>query len=132
MSTGSPYTRPGSVPNDHLGQEDDEVRGAIRFAVVAAVAGIGFLVLAAFWVSSCGVAADLDTVACGRPVRTALGLGGPVILFGSGVWAFLRTYRLWRVGGTWWGWQGAGWFLMMVMLLALTLGFIPIGGYGAG
>jgi hypothetical protein len=115
-----------------LGQEDDDVRAAIRFAVVAAVAGIGFLVIAALWASSCGAAVDIDTVACGRPGRTLLGLGAPAILFGAGVWAFVRTYQLWRAGGTWWGWQGAGWFLMMVMLLSLTLGFIPIAGFGAG
>ena len=130
MNTGNRNT---SMPDDHLGQEDDEVRGAIHFAAAAAVAGIGFLVIAALWVSSCGAAAgDVDTVACGRPGRTLLVLGAPAILFATGLWAFVRTYRVWRAGGTWWGWQGAGWFLMLLMLLALTMGFIPIAGYGAG
>ena len=39
---------------DRLGQEDDEVRAAIRFAVLAAVAGVGFVIMAAVWVSTCG------------------------------------------------------------------------------
>ncbi len=130
MFTGRQHIDIASIPDDHLGQEDSEVRHAIRFAVVAAVAGVGFLVIAALWAGSCG--ADIDTVACGRPGRTVLGLGAPVILFGSGLWAFLRTYQRWRAGRTWWGWQGAGWFLMMLMLLTLTLGFVPIAGVGAG
>ena len=40
-------------PGDRLGQEDREVHAAIRFAALAAVAGMGFLVLAALWVSTC-------------------------------------------------------------------------------
>ena len=56
----------------------------------------------------------------------------PLAIDLSGLWAFLRTYRVWRAGGTWGGWQGAGWFLLMLMLLALTMGFAPIAGYGTG
>ena len=46
----------------------------------------------------------------------------------GGIGAFVRTYRVWRAQGTWWGWQGAGWFLMMVMLLTLTMGFPVLAG----
>ncbi len=117
--------------SDNLGREDHEVRSAIRFAVVAAIAGVALLVVAALWASTCnGPAADIDTVACGATQRTLLGLLAPAILFGSAVWAFVRTYLVWRAEGTWWGWQGAGWFLMMVMLLTLTMGFPPIAGPG--
>lgn len=115
--------------SDRLGHEDDEVRAAIRFAITAALAGVGFLIVAALWVSTCnGAAADIDTVACGAPQRTVLGLGAPVILMGSAIRAFVRTYRVWRQEGTWWGWQGAGWFLMMIMLLTLTMGVPAIIG----
>jgi hypothetical protein len=37
------------------------------------------------------------------------------------VWAFLRTYQVWRARGGWWIWQGAGWFLMLLMLVVLTM-----------
>ncbi|MGO9382953.1 MAG: hypothetical protein ACLP4W_12890 [Mycobacterium sp.] len=112
---------------DRLGQEDGEVRAAIRFAVLAAVAGVAFFILAALWVSTCpGV--GVDTVACGAPQRTLLALGSPLILFAAGVWAFLRTYRVWKVGGTWWGWHGAGWFLLTLMVVTLGLGVGPIAG----
>jgi len=112
---------------DRLGQEDGEVRAAIRFAVLAAVAGLAFVILAALWVSTCA-GTGVDTVACGAPQRTLLALGSPLILFAAGVWAFLRTYRVWKAGGTWWGWHGAGWFLLTLMVVTLGLGVGPIAG----
>ena len=113
---------------DRLGHSDHEVRSAIRFAAGVAVAGLAFVVIAALWVSTCGAAADIDTVACGRPQRTLLAIGAPAILLFGGIWAFWRTYQVWRRSGTWWPWQGAGWFLMMLMLLTLTMGFAPLAG----
>jgi hypothetical protein len=113
---------------DQLGRETREVRAAIRFAVVAALAGVGFVIVAALWVSTCGASAGIDTVACGVPQRTLLGLGGPAILLSSAIWAFFRTYRVWRDGGVWWGWQGAGWFLLTLMLLTLTMSFPLLAG----
>jgi hypothetical protein len=112
---------------DRLGQEDDEVRAAIRFAVIAAVAGVGFVIMAAAWVSTCG-GMSVDTVACGPPERTLLAFGGPLILFVAGLWSFLRTYRVWRDEGTWWGWHGAGWFLLTLMLVTLSMSVPTIAG----
>jgi hypothetical protein len=113
---------------DRLGQQDNEVRAAIRFAVLAAAAGVTFLIVAALWASTCKGAMDTDTVACGAPQRAALAFGAPLILLAGGCWAFLRTYRVWRERGVWWAWQGAGWFLLMLMLVALTMGASPIAG----
>ncbi|HWS92553.1 MAG TPA: hypothetical protein VN255_10575 [Mycobacterium sp.] len=114
-------------PGDRLGQEDGEVRAAIRFAVLAAAAGVGFVIMAALWVSTCP-GTGVDTVACGPPQRTLLAFGSPLILFAAGLWAFLRTYRVWKAGGTWWGWHGAGWFLLTLMVVTLGLGVGPIAG----
>jgi hypothetical protein len=112
---------------DRLGQDDGEVRAAIRFALLAATAGVGFVVVAALWVSTCR-GTSVNTVACGPPERTMLAFGGPLILLGSGLWAFLRTYRVWRCEGVWWGWHGAGWFLLTLMIVALAMGVPPIAG----
>jgi hypothetical protein len=113
---------------DHIGRVDGTVRAAFRFAALVAAGGIAFLIVAALWVSTCGNTTDVDTVACGVPQRTLLGLGAPIILFAGAVWAFVRTYRVWRVEGTWWGWQGAGWFLLTLMLVTLTMGFPVLAG----
>lgn len=112
---------------DRLGQEDSEVRAAVRFAVVAAAAGVGFVIMAALWVSTCP-GMGVDTVACGPPERTLLAFGGPLILLVGGLWAFLRTYRVWRAEGTWWAWHGAGWFLLTLMVVTLSMGVPPIAG----
>jgi hypothetical protein len=104
------------------------VHAAIRFAVLAAVAGLAFVVVAAVWASTCTGAMAIDTVACGAPQRTILAFGAPVILLAAGCWAFVRTYRIWRDYGTWWAWQGAGWFLLMLMLVTLTMGAPIIAG----
>ncbi|MDT5145513.1 MAG: hypothetical protein QOC58_158 [Mycobacterium sp.] len=114
-------------PGDRLGQEDHEVHAAIRFAVLAATAGLGFLILAALWVSTCP-GTSVDTAACGAPQRTMLAFGSPLLLFAAGLWAFLRTYRVWKAEGTWWGWHGAGWFLLTLMVLTVSLGVAPIAG----
>ncbi len=112
---------------DRAGQRDTEVRAAIRFAALATAAGVGFVVMAALWVSTCGEAST-DTVACGPPERALLAFGGPLILLVAGLWAFLRTYQVWRDQGTWWGWHGAGWFLLTLMLVALSMSVPPIAG----
>ncbi|HEY6575822.1 MAG TPA: hypothetical protein VI029_13000 [Mycobacterium sp.] len=112
-------------PNDL--QHDDSVGAAVRFAAVFGVLGVGFLVVAAGWVSTCS-GSTLDTVACGAPERTLLALGAPVILLVGGVWAFVRTYRAWRNEETWWAWQGAGWFLLTSMLFVLVTSLPPLAG----
>lgn len=104
------------------------MRAAIRFAILSAGAGVGFLVMAALWVSTCGGRAGIDTVACGPPQRTLLALGAPLILFAGGIWAFVRTYRVWRDRGIWWAWHGAGWFLLTLMVVTLSMGFPVIAG----
>ncbi len=112
---------------DRLGQEDREVHAAVRFAVLVAAAAVGFVVMAALWVSTCP-GMGVDTVACGAPQRTLLAFGGPLISFAGGLWAFLRTYRVWKARGTWWGWHGAGWFLLTLTVLMVSLGVGPIAG----
>jgi hypothetical protein len=121
-------TQRQSSGGDRLGHEDNEVRAAVRFAVLAAAAGMAFFIVAAVWASTCKGATAIDTVACGAPQLTILAFGAPVILLAAGCRAFLRTYRVWRDCGTWWGWQGAGWFLLMLMLVTLTMGVPPIAG----
>lgn len=112
---------------DRLGRADRDVHSAVRFAALATVAAIGFLVMAALWVSTCP-GTSVDTVACGAPQRTMLAFGAPLILLAGGLWAFLRTYRVWRDEGTWWGWHGAGWFLFTLMVLTVSMGVPPIAG----
>ena len=45
----------------------------------------------------------------------------PAILMAGGIGAFVKTYRVWKVEGAWPAWQGAGWFLLTLMLLCLAI-----------
>jgi xanthine/uracil permease len=78
-------------------------RAAVTYAVsVIAVAGIALVVFAF----------TRETVAA---------VLVPAVLFLGGIGAFIQTYRVWRRGGTWPIWQGAGWFLFAVFLLGLPV-----------
>ena len=113
-------------PNDTR-QDDANVREAVRFGLVVAVLSVAFLVVAAVWVSTCG-GATADTAACGVPQRALLAVGAPVILLIGGLRAFFRTYQTWRNHETWWAWQGAGWSLLTLMLVALTMSMPTLAG----
>jgi hypothetical protein len=45
----------------------------------------------------------------------------PAVLFIGGIGAFVQTYRLWKAEGGWVAWQGAGWFLLTLMLFCLSI-----------
>lgn len=114
---------------DDLRHDDAHVREAIRFGLGVAVLAAAFLVVAVVWVSTCD-GSTVDTAACGTPQRMLLALGAPVILLIGGLRAFFRTYQTWKRQETWWAWQGAGWFLMTLMLLVLTMSLPALAGIG--
>jgi hypothetical protein len=77
---------------------------AIYIGAVVAVAGIAFAVYAL---------TARDSVVVASLV--------PAILFAGGVGAFAKTYREWKAQGAWVAWQGAGWFLLILMLVCLSI-----------
>jgi hypothetical protein len=86
-------------------RDPEALRQAIRYgAAVIVVAGVAFAVFAVV---------DKGSVVLASTV--------PAILFLGGVGALVRAYRVWRAGGTWVIWQGAGWFLLTLMLVCLSI-----------
>lgn len=49
----------------------------------------------------------------------------PVVFLAGGIGALVQAYRIWRRGGRWPIWQGAGWLLFALMLATLAL---PVAG----
>ena len=45
----------------------------------------------------------------------------PAILLAGGIGAFVRTYRVWKHRGARPAWQGAEWFLLVLMLVTLSI-----------
>jgi hypothetical protein len=105
---------------EQVRQDDAGVREAVRFGALVAVAAIAYLATAAVWMSTCS-GATADMLACGAPQRTLLAVGAPAILLLGGLRAFFRTYQSWRKQETSWAWQGAGWFLVTLMLVVLAM-----------
>jgi hypothetical protein len=94
---------------------------AARFAAVVVVMALVVLGLALWWVHGCkSVGAD-PLANCGRLQRNTLAIGAPLILFLGAIGACVRTIQVWRARGRWWIWQGAGWFLLALMLVVLFL-----------
>jgi len=86
-------------------RDPEALRQAVRYgATVIVVAGVAFAVFAVV---------DKGSVVLASTV--------PAILFLGGVGALVRAYRVWRAGGTWVIWQGAGWFLLTLMLVCLSI-----------
>lgn len=96
-------------------------RRAVRYTL--AVLGVAALVCAgtAIW-SATAQCRDADSLLCDTPSQVAVLFGPGVLLFLGGIGAFVETIRVWRRGGTWPIWQGAGWFLFLIMLFYLGIG----------
>jgi hypothetical protein len=45
----------------------------------------------------------------------------PAVLLLGGIGAFVKTFRMWKAQGAWPAWQGAGWFLLILMLVCLSV-----------
>lgn len=87
------FTRPG------------DYRTAVVYTlVVIALAGVAF----AFYATG-----PRDSV-----FRAAL---VPAFLFAGGVGALIRAYREWKIERGWTAWQGAGWLLLLSMLVTLSV-----------
>jgi NADH:ubiquinone oxidoreductase subunit H len=86
-------------------RDPEALRHAVAYGIgVIVVAGVAFAVFAVV---------DKGSVVLASAV--------PGILFLGGVGALVQAYRVWRNGGTWPIWQGAGWFLLTLMLVCLSI-----------
>lgn len=93
-------------------------RKAVRFclAVLALAAVVIGLTLAWAFTQRGDQCTDAEFAVCASPDRYILAMVPTAILLGGGIVAFVRSYRLYRAGGAWPIWQGAGWFLFVLML----------------
>ena len=80
-------------------------RAALSYVVtIVALAGVAFIAFL--------------TIARDSPMWA---MGTPLVLLAGAVGAFIQTYRVWRARGTWPIWHGAGWFLLTLMLVSLSI-----------
>jgi hypothetical protein len=99
---------------------------AARFTGVVVAIALVVLLGCLAWVNGCKsgtdqVSGQVSLAHCSGLQRNSLAIGPAAILAIGGIWAFVRTYQVWRARGGWWIWQGAGWFLMVLMLVVLAM-----------
>jgi hypothetical protein len=83
--------------------------------VVVALALI--VMLAAGWSTNGHSCPQRGFLACDPAARDVIAYVPTAILAVGGITAFVATYRVWRRGGEWRVWHGAGWALFILMTL---------------
>ncbi|WP_067806852.1 hypothetical protein [Nocardia beijingensis] len=101
-------------------------RAATYVVSVLVTAALVFL-LTVLWAAQ-RECVDQDKLLCDTAAQLAVVLGPPVVLLIGGIGAFVETYVQWRRGRTWPIWQGAGWFLFVLMLAYLSIGSGALAG----
>ncbi len=97
------------------------VRAATKYVLAVIAAAAAVVVLALIWANAnAEQCTDADFFVCSNPERLLFLMGPPTILLLGGLGAFVKTYRVWRNGGVWPIWQGAGWALFVLMLVYIT------------
>lgn len=89
-----------------------------------AVVGVALLLMAitvAWAAANRDECADAQFLVCASPDRYVLVFGPTAILLLGGLGAFVRAYQVWRRGGTWPIWHGAGWALLTFMVIYLGI-----------
>ncbi|TSD99584.1 hypothetical protein FOS14_11970 [Skermania sp. ID1734] len=101
-------------------------RGSFRHAVAFTFADIAAaliaLIAALIWASNRAACAQADSVLCDGSARTVVLFLPALVLLIGGLIAFGKTYLVWRNGGAWPIWQGAGWVMFVCLLLFLGVG----------
>ncbi|MFF2395674.1 hypothetical protein [Nocardia sp. NPDC058114] len=108
------------------GADDGQYRRAVLYVVC--VVGVAALVFAAVnvWAANRGACADAQTHLCDTLSESAIVIGPSAVVLLGGIGAFIQTYQRWRAGNSWRTWQGAGWFLFILMTAYLAIGAATI------
>ncbi|MFC6010474.1 hypothetical protein [Nocardia lasii] len=96
-------------------------RAALYGVVVVGVAALVFAVVNV-WAAGRDGCAEASTHLCDTPAKAAVVIGPSLVLLLGGLGAFVQTYREYRDGKPWVTWQGAGWFLFILMTVYLAIG----------
>lgn len=110
------YSDPARKQRDHR-----TYRRAAGFTLTVIALAAACFGTAVFWIGQCSSSMDTHAPACGRSSDTLIAVGSPLILLVGGVIAFVQTYLVWRRRESWWIWQGAGWILLLLMVMNLAL-----------
>ena len=96
-------------------------RRAAMYTVAVMGGAVVVALLSVAWMSIDSGDCAESMMECAGGEKYVLVFGPPALLLLGGVGAFVQTYRVWRAGGRWPIWQGAGWMLFVFMLIYASL-----------
>ncbi|NMM84563.1 hypothetical protein B2J88_09335 [Rhodococcus sp. SRB_17] len=108
--------------------DPEEFRRAAIFTIVVVGTALAVLLLDALAVNRQSGDSESGGGESGMSGIGILAFAPSAVFLIGGLAAFVQTYRVWRRSGTWPIWQGAGWFLMVLMLFSLGLAASDYGG----
>jgi hypothetical protein len=94
---------------------------AVWFSTAIVALALATFVATIIWMGQCSVSVQAGEGLCARHGTPLIALAAPGVLLLGGTIAFVQTYRVWRRRESWWIWQGAGWFLLLLMVVTLML-----------
>nr|WP_271209655.1 hypothetical protein [Rhodococcus wratislaviensis]GLK34334.1 hypothetical protein GCM10017611_11810 [Rhodococcus wratislaviensis] len=110
------------VPSDMMTSGVDlTFRRAATYTVAVIGGAVVVALLSVAWMSIGSGDCAESMMECAGEEKYVLVFGPPALLLLGGVGAFVQTYRVWRAGGRWPIWQGAGWMLFVFMLIYASL-----------
>lgn len=113
---------------DKRTMDDRPGKQAMRYAAAIITLAALFCAVAAVWADRRNECAAAATTFCDGPAQAAILAGPMTILLLGGAGAFVRTILQWRRGLNWQVWQGAGWFLFLLVTAYGGIGASSIAG----
>ena len=105
------------MTTDESRDTDRTFRSAATFTLSVFGAALLTMLVALVWMSTQSGDCTDSMMECAGDEKYLLVFGPPLVLLLGGVTAFVRTYQVWRAGGRWFVWQGAGWLLFVLMMI---------------
>ncbi|MFC9898448.1 hypothetical protein ACFVMC_32560 [Nocardia sp. NPDC127579] len=105
---------------------DGTFRRAAAYVIVV-LSFAGLVAALTFWWAASRARCAAEAVLCDTSSAVAVVFGPGAVLLLGGLGAFVATYLVWRRGGKWVVWQGAGWFLLVMMTVYLAIGGVSAG-----
>lgn len=97
------------------------LRHAVIYVVSVLVTAGVVTAAVLIWAAARGRCLNADGILCDTTARLAVGLGPGLVLLGGGLGALVLALRAWRAGRAWPIWQGAGWILLTIMVIYLSV-----------
>ncbi|MEV0354473.1 hypothetical protein AB0H71_00245 [Nocardia sp. NPDC050697] len=97
------------------------VRGAARYLAAVLVVTAAVFGVCVLWASGRDACAG-DRMLCDTAAQGVTLLAPAAALLLGAIGAFVQTFRVWRRGGGWPIWQGAGWFALVLFMAYLSIG----------